>query len=248
MNHDLDRVERLYGRAAVARLAESTVLVAGLGAVGSFACEALARTGVGHLILVDFDVVHSSNLNRQLFATAPNIGRPKVECACERLSEIAPGIRLTPRPVFIDESSAGELLKGTQVLVDAIDSVGPKASLLAAAVHAGLSVFSSMGAAMRTDPTAIQVGDLFQTRDCPLARFMRKRLRRRGIHSGIRCVYSSEPPRSAPEDGPEESLDADRLVDRGLPRKVLGSTCALPGIFGLTLAQEVVNQLLDSSD
>ena len=241
------RTELLLGAEGLGRLRRATVLVAGLGAVGSYAVEGLVRAGVGHLRLADFDVLRPSNLNRQLYALESTLGRPKVEVAAERVRDIAPDCLVETRRVFVDAETAPALLDGPpDAVVDAIDSFAPKVAFLRAAAGAGVFVVSSMGAATRTDPTAVRVGDLSETEACPLARRLRKQLRRLGVERGIRCVYSTEPPRTtarpldsaAREEPPEEET-----LRRGRPRAPLGSLSCLTGIFGLMAANEVILHL-----
>lgn len=245
----LRRTELLLGAEALARLRAARVTVAGLGAVGSYAVEALARAGIGHLCLVDFDTVQPSNLNRQLFALGSTLGRLKTEVAAERVRDIAPDCTVEIRTVFINAATAPTIAADAgDYLVDAIDSLGPKVELLVAAVAAGRRVIASMGAATRTDPLAIRVGDLARTEACPLARFVRKRLRARGITAGIRCVYSIEPSgrRGAKTGVGEPDPTAEpRAADApgGRIRRPLGSLSCITGMFGLIAAREVIMAL-----
>jgi len=238
------RTLQLLGPDAFQRLRRARVLVVGLGAVGSYAVEGLARAGVGFLRLVDFDVVQISNINRQLYALESTLGRPKVEVAAQRVQEIHPSCQVDARQLFVDAATAPELFEGgLDAVVDAMDSLGPKVAFLAAAVRAGTWVVSSMGAALRTDPFAIRVGDLSETRGCPLARWVRRRLRKLGIERGIRCVYSIEPvPRVWRCVAADHSRDTDEYR-RGRPRGALGSLSTLTGIFGLVAATEVLRHL-----
>jgi tRNA A37 threonylcarbamoyladenosine dehydratase len=213
-------------------------VVCGLGAVGSYATEALARAGIGRLRLVDFYRVQENNLNRQLYALRSTIGRPKVDVAAERVRDINPHCTIEPMPLFIDHATLPDVLGGApDVVIDAIDSLSPKVALLRAAVEGGLPVISSMGAATRTDPMAVRVADISQTNGCPLARLLRKQLRRQGIHTGIRCIYSTEP--AAKSAAPPETKD------RGRPRSPLGSISFLTGLFGLIAAREAIAFRLD---
>ncbi|NCC51309.1 MAG: tRNA threonylcarbamoyladenosine dehydratase [Spartobacteria bacterium] len=242
----LKRVKMLLNADGLARLTAATVTVAGIGAVGSFAVEALVRSGLGHIRLVDFDTIHVSNLNRLLFAAHSTIGRPKIDVAAERVKDIAPDCRVEACDLFINEESVGRLMTPRpDVIIDAIDSVNPKATLLTAAVQAGIPVISAMGAATRVDPLAVEVADISRTQHCPLARFMRKRLRRRGVTEGIQCVYSTEPKRTREAGGSlEESLEEGWDEGLGRVRPALGSLCPVPGIFGLTCAAEAMRILL----
>ena len=238
------RTRLLLGDEGMERLHKSHVLVVGLGAVGGYATEALARCGVGHLRLVDCDKVAESNLNRQLLALASTIGRPKAELARERVLDINPDCEVDARIAFAASDTFPELFQGPpDAIVDAIDSLNPKVDLLSAAIAANIPIFSSMGAARRRDPTKIAVADISKTRFCPLARAVRARLHRRGIKSGVTCVFSTEPTTDesfeppAPEDIPE----------RGRARVVMGSLPTLTGIFGLTLANAVIDFLVSGT-
>lgn len=229
----------------MARLREARVLVVGLGAVGSFATEALARSGVGHLRLVDSDKVAVSNCNRQLYALTSTLGKNKAELAAERVRDINPECEVDARVVFANAGTLPDLLaRPLDVVVDAIDSLNPKVDLMAAALTANLPIFSSMGAARRRDPSLIRVADISKTRVCPLARAVRGRLHRRGIESGVTCVFSTEP---APEDSFTQP-EAEDIPASGRARVVMGSLPALTGIFGLTLANAVISFLLTDSD
>ncbi len=237
------RIEQLLGREALAKLAAARVAVFGLGAVGSYAVEALARAGVGHLRLVDCDTIRPSNFNRQLYALDSTLNREKTAVARARVLDINPDCRVETRQVFVEAANAGFLLTPPlDAVIDAIDSVAPKVALIAAAARAGLKVVSSMGAATRTDPAAVRVGDISATEVCPLARFIRKKLRRHGITRGVTCVYSVEPARNkAPPVGPEEP---DTFI-KGRPRKPIGSLSYMTGIFGLLAAHQALRLIVD---
>lgn len=236
------RAELLLGPRNMARLRRARVAVFGLGAVGSYAVEALARAGVGFLRLVDCDVIRLSNFNRQLYALESALGRPKAEVARERVLAINPECEVDARPVFADAKNAAALLENPlDAAIDAIDALGPKIELISAAVAAGVPVVSCMGAATRTDPAAVRVADIAETVACPLARFTRKKLRKRGITSGVRCVFSTEPSRLKPV--PAGGVDAEEFL-RGRRRGVLGSLSYMTGIFGLTAAAEALRIIL----
>jgi tRNA A37 threonylcarbamoyladenosine dehydratase len=228
----------------MARLKDARVLVVGLGAVGSFATEALARSGVGHLRLVDSDKVAISNCNRQLYALTSTLGRNKAELAAERVRDINPDCEVDAQVVFANAGTLPSILnRPLDVVVDAIDSLNPKVDLMAAALTANLPIFSSMGAARRRDPSLIRVADISKTRVCPLARAVRGRLHRRGIESGVTCVFSTE---QAPEDSFTQP-EAEDIPASGRARVVMGSLPTLTGIFGLTLANAVISFLLSDS-
>lgn len=245
-DHRFQRTALLYGPEAMAALMRARVTIAGVGAVGSFALEALARSGVGHLAIHDFDKLQETNINRQLLALESTRGRFKSDVAAERVRDINPNCEVRAFRTFINAETAADVLAPRpDILIDAIDSLNSKVNLLAAAVEVGIPVISSMGAAMRTDPHAVRTGDLFESRHCPLARFIRKRLRRRGITSGIHCVYSVEPRRKT-HRATMETVHADEVPDEaafGRTRETLGSSACLPGIFGLVIANEAIHRL-----
>jgi len=247
MNDRFNRTEQLIGKESLARLKHARVAVFGLGAVGSYAVEALARAGVGHLRLVDCDCVRPSNINRQLYALESTLNKPKTEVARARVLDINPDCTVEALQVFAAKSTLPKLLaKPLDAVVDAIDSVSPKVELIAAATRCGIPVVSSMGAATRMDPTAIRLGDISETDVCPLARFVRKRLRRNGIASGVRCIFSIEDPRnkSAPV-GKEENEEPS--FSQGRKRRPIGSLSYITGIFGLLAASEVIKMILNKS-
>lgn len=233
------RTVDLLGPEGFAALRAARVTVLGLGGVGSHAAVALARAGVQHLRIIDFDDVTWSSLNRHAVAGAGDVGRGKAEVVAERLRGIAPGAQIEPARTFFHDDTAEELLgdRPDQV-VDAIDSYTPKVALLRHCVQRGLQVVSSMGASARTDPTLLRVGDIGQTRVCPLARVVRRGLGKHGIRSGITAVYSIEA--ALPPLPPDEG---DETLQRGRVRNRLPSLSVMPGIFGYTIASVVINAL-----
>lgn len=218
------RSRLLFGEEALQRLHAAHALVVGLGAVGSFAVEALARSGIGRLTLVDSDAVELSNINRQLYALHTTLGQPKATLAAARCAAIHPAARIDAIQRFVTPENVHALLDETapDLVIDAIDSVDSKAALLIACHQRGLPVFSSMGAARKTDPTRIRAADISETTTCPLAKVIRRRLLAAGIARGIRCIYSTEP--AAPQ----------------LPGEALGSFICVTGAIGLTLAREAI--------
>lgn len=237
------RIEQLLGPVALAKLKAARVAVFGLGAVGSYAVEALARAGVGYLRLVDCDTIRPSNFNRQLYALESTLDQPKTAVAMARVLDINPDCRVDVHQTFIEEANAPSLLAGPlDVVIDAIDSVSPKVALIAAAMRAGLKVVASMGAATRTDPLAVRVGDISETEICPLARFIRKKLRRHGVTEGVICIYSIEPPRNKRPFIGEEAPDT---FARGRPRKPIGSLSYMTGMFGLMAAHQALRLIVD---
>ncbi len=233
-----ERTRILVGEEGISRLSRRHVFLAGLGGVGSYCAEALVRAGIGRLTLVDHDCVAASNINRQLPALLSTVGRPKIEVMRERLRDINPACLIDGRREFITaENVDGLVPDGVDYVIDAIDSLACKVALVAQSVKRGLSVASSMGAGNRLDPSSVRIVDISQTRECALARQMRKRLwRHHGIRTGVLAVYSFEPGAAPlppqPVDGP------------GRPRAVNGTISYMPPIFGLMLAGAVIQELL----
>jgi tRNA A37 threonylcarbamoyladenosine dehydratase len=239
------RTEQLLGTENLKKIQSARVAIFGLGAVGSFAAEALARSGVGRLDLIDFDRVDPSNLNRQLFALHSTIGQKKSVLAAERIKDINPSCTVTIHSSFVNAQSLDDLLnKDIDVVVDAIDGLNSKVNLLVAARQMGLEVVSSMGAGGRTDASEIKSVDISQTCICPLARVVRQRLRRRGIYEGIHAVYSKEKPLNKQPFKTEDAQDA--LTDHGRSRPPIGTVCWVPGIFGLTIAGKAIQIILSA--
>ncbi len=231
----------LLGAKNLECLRNAHIVVAGVGAVGSYAIEALARSGVGALTIVDFDVIKTSNINRQLCALDSTVGERKTDASARRVYDINPECRVEVRNLFLDVSSISEILKSKpDLLLDAIDSLGPKTELLRQAIGAGVATVSSMGAALRRDPGRIRVDSLDKSHGCPLARQLRKRLRRSVGIEGVRCVYSSEKVEKR-EGRPTEDFQ------RGRPREILGSTAYIPGMFGLAAAGESIRIILEAN-
>ncbi len=239
------RTLRLLGEERFAILQSRSVTIVGLGAVGGYVVEGLVRAGIRNLRIVDYDIIQPSNLNRQILALESTMGRNKAEVAKERILAINSDCRVQALPIFAGEETLDQILEPRpDLLVDAIDSLNPKTQLLHGAYSSKIPVISSMGAALRTDPTMIRSGDLFSTSNCPLARHLRKRLRRRGVGEGISCVYSMEKIdfeyQLPDEDG---ACDTSPYADRGRKRNVLGSLPTITGIFGLTIANQAIMRL-----
>ena len=248
MMYEFSRTELLLGPASMKTLAQSRVAVFGVGGVGGYAVEALARSGIGALDLVDHDRVCLSNINRQLLATHGTVGRYKVEVAAARIAEINPGCEVrTFRTFYLPETADQFDFSCYSYVVDAIDTVSGKIQLALAAQAAGVPIISSMGAGNKLDPTAFRVADIYRTRMDPLARVMRRELKKRGIKE-LKVVYSEEPPRRPLEDLPVSSLEngisppdtGRQSTDR---RGVPGSVAFVPSVAGLIIAAEVVKDL-----
>ena len=234
MDQAFSRTALLLGAEAMEKLRSSRVIVFGLGGVGGHACEALVRSGIGAIDLVDDDQVAVSNLNRQLFATRSTLGMDKVEAAKARLLDINPELRVTTHKCFFLPETADRFdFTQYDYIVDAIDTVTAKLCLAEAAYRAGTPIISSMGAGNKLDPTAFEAADINQTSVCPLARIMRKELRKRGVKK-LKVVYSREDALT-----PLEAAEPDREGRRSVP----GSTAFVPSVAGLILAGEVVKDL-----
>ena len=226
------RERMLLGEEAVERLQKSHVIVFGLGGVGSFAVEALARAGVGELTLVDHDTVSLTNLNRQLYALHSTMGRWKAEVACERVRDINPGCRVHVIPEFYLPEHA-ERFWGARYdyIVDAIDTVSAKIDLACRAQELGIPIIASMGTGNKLDPSRFEVADIYDTQVCPLCRVMRRELKKRDVKK-LKVVYSREEPRKPAPCGEETGK-----------RAVPGSISFVPPAAGLLLAGEVIRAL-----
>ncbi len=239
MENRLSRTTLLLGEKHMRVLAHSHVMVVGCGAVGSYAIEALARGGVGKLTLVDFDKVSVSNINRQLIATQSTLGRDKTTVAAERIADICPDIVVRQKRVLVNENTIESLFdEKTDFVVDAIDSLNPKATLIQYLQEHHIPFISSMGAALRTDVSKVETTRCKKTKNCPLAFFIRKRLRKRGVSLDFPVVYSSELPDKAHlAEGIDEHQQGGRI------RHQMGSLPTLTGIFGLMCANYVLLNL-----
>lgn len=235
---DFSRTALLIGNDGLARLAGSSVLLAGIGGVGGYAAEALVRAGLGKLTLVDGDLIQPSNINRQIHTLDSTIGKPKVHVTAQRLLQINPGLVCNPIQTVLTPENLPELVSAEYDLVlDAIDSFTAKLALLKHCHSLQIPVVASMGAAGRLDPTRVKLADIAESNGCRLARKLRKELRSCGVSSGIRVVYSDEQP-----------LD-DYLgqAESEGERRPLGSISFLPATFGLFMAAEGVRLLLADS-
>lgn len=241
MLDQFSRTRLLLGPEAMEKLRQSRVAVFGVGGVGGYAVEALARSGIGALDLIDHDRVSLTNLNRQLHATLETIGQYKVDAAAARIKSINPACRVRPHPVFYLPETR-DLFDFTQYdyVVDAIDTVKGKLALAEAAQAAGTPIISSMGAGNKLDPTALRVSDIEHTSVCPLARVMRSECRKRGIRH-LKVVYSTEPPLRPLGDAAD--IRREEALDESVRRDIPGSTAFVPSAAGLIIAGEVVKDL-----
>lgn len=246
MPNRFHRIELVTGKAGLQKLADAHVTVIGLGGVGAACVEALARGGIGHLRLIDSGDYDLTNINRQLFATEATLGQSKAATAKARVLAINPYCHVTAEKLLVEKETNEHILTPIpNVLIDAIDMLSPKVGLLEYAYnHSIPCIISSMGAANRTDPTKVTITDLSKTKHCRLARFIRRRLRKRGIEKGIRCICSEEVTgRNTHQELPDFE-EASTTLD-GQERPPLGSTSYMPPIFGFTAAAEAIRFILD---
>ncbi|MDO4490649.1 MAG: tRNA threonylcarbamoyladenosine dehydratase [Lachnospiraceae bacterium] len=243
------RTERVIGRENLEKLKNARVAVFGVGGVGGYVVEALARSGVGALDLIDSDDVNISNLNRQILALHSNIGRLKVEVAAERVKDINPDCQVRIYPVFyLPETKDQFDFREYDYVVDAIDTVAGKLALVEQATEAGTPIICSMGAGNKMDPAAFQVADIYKTSVCPLAKVMRRELKKRGIKK-LKVVYSEEQALSPcvyeEEQAPESSCQLQEKTGKAPAKRVTpGSVAFVPSAAGLILAGEVVRDLI----
>ena len=233
------RTELLLTKEGLQKLEQAHVLVVGLGGVGSFAAEFLARNGVGELTLVDGDTVDITNINRQLPALHSTVGRDKSEVVAERLKDINPDIKLHVINKFIEPDEFDSLVSSTKFdyIIDAIDSVSPKIYLILAAKRQKIKIVSAMGAGGKIDPSKVKVADISKTRDDFLARVIRKRLRKQGIQKGVKCVFSTE----------LQNPDSLQMTDNtGFKKSHYGTVSYMPALFGLHAAATVIKYLVES--
>lgn len=228
---ELSRTEMLLGKEAVDSLKNKRVIVFGVGGVGGYVCEALARTGVGQIDLVDNDTVSLSNINRQIIALHSTVGRSKVEVMRERIFDINPEIKVNAYNMFFVPESSKEIdISQYDYVVDAIDTVSGKIELVMLCKEAGVPIISSMGAGNKLDPCAFKVSDIYKTSVCPLARVMRNELKKRGVKK-LKVVYSEEPPVSQEISTPVNG------------KRPPASIAFIPSVVGLIVASEVIKDL-----
>ena len=236
MDNWLERTELLLGKEKLDILRQSHVLVVGLGGVGAYAAEMIARAGVGRMTLADADVVGLTNINRQLLALHSTIGRPKAEVLAERLRDINPEIELTVVNRYINDEETYTLLDAARYdyVVDCIDTLSPKLALIVAARERGLKLVSSMGAGAKTDPTQLEIKDISKTHHCPLAHMLRKRLHKVGVYKGFKAVFSPEPVREG----------AMIIAEEQNKKSQVGTISYIPALFGIGCASVVIRDLV----
>jgi len=237
MDKKFDRTKRLLGADAMKNLANAHVAVFGIGGVGGHAVEALVRSGIGEITIVDSDEVAESNINRQLIATTKTVGRKKVDVMEERLLEINPAVKVHKYCCFfLPETKADFAFDSYDYVLDAVDTVTAKLALVEVCQEYAVPIISSMGAGNKLDPTAFEVADISKTSVCPLAKVMRRELKKRNIKH-LKVVYSKEAPLEAKED---ETFVSDEIRKR---RATPGSIAFVPSVAGLILAGEVVKDI-----
>lgn len=248
MLNQYSRTELLFGREAMEKLRHARVAIFGIGGVGGYTVEALVRSGIGAVDLIDDDKVCLTNINRQIYATRKTVGQYKVDVAAERIAEIDPQIQVTVHKTFYTPQTADQFdFTAYDYIVDAIDTVTGKLELVQQAYTAGTPIISSMGAGNKLDPTAFTVTDIYKTSVCPLAKVMRHELRRMGIPH-LKVVYSKEPP-ITPIDDMAISCRTHCICPPGTARKctqrrqVPGSNAFVPSVVGLIIAGEVIKDL-----
>lgn len=249
MSNRFSRTQLLYGEENMGRFASSRVAVFGIGGVGGYVVEALARSGIGALDLIDNDKVCLSNLNRQIIATEKTIGQYKVDAARERILEINPDcVVRTYKTFFLPETQDGFDFAEYDYVVDAIDTVTGKLAIIVKAKEAGVPVISSMGAGNKVNASMFEVADIYETSVCPLARVMRTECRKRGIKS-LKVVYSKEKPLKPVENSDLESIADNRDNEEfksAQRRSTPGSTAFAPSVAGLIIAGEIINDLANT--
>ena len=236
-----ERTSMLLGEETLARFAASKVMVVGLGGVGAYAAEMLCRAGVGNMVILDSDTVSVTNRNRQLIALESTIGKLKTEVVAQRLRDINPAVNLTVIPEYIEESNLEEIFRMAGELdyvVDAIDTLAPKISLIKYCVEHKIPHVSAMGAGAKLDATKIRIADISKSYNCPLAYILRKKLRKEGISKGFKVVFSEELP------------DRDAIVpmEERNKKSQVGTISYLPAVFGCVCAQAAIEYLIGKTE
>lgn len=239
------RTELLIGRENIEKLKKAKVAIFGIGGVGSYVVEALARAGIGNFILVDKDKVDITNINRQIIATTKTVGRDKVEISKERILEINPDVNVVTYKQFYMPDNKIELTKDVSYIVDAIDTVSAKIALVEEADRLSIPIISSMGTGNKLDPTKFEVSDIYKTSVCPLAKVMRKELKKRNIKK-LKVVYSKEEPLKINKN--EKNMNTIKNIDNTRSKHIPGSISFVPSVAGLIIASEVVKDIINISN
>ena len=232
MKNEFTRTELLIGKTGVEKLKNSKVVVYGIGGVGSYVVEGLARAGIGHIVIVDFDKVDITNINRQLLATHSTIGKDKVEVMKERILDINPNAVVESyKPDEIENGEESLINNSVTYVVDAIDTITNKIKLIERANKENVKIISATGAANKLDPTAFEVADIYKTSMCPVCKILRKELKQRGIKH-LKVVYSKETP-------------IKPKIEEKTNERVLGSISFVPSVAGLIIASQVVKEIIN---
>lgn len=231
-----ERTELLLGKEKLERLNSAHVLVVGLGGVGAYAAEMICRAGVGRMTVADSDTVSESNINRQLIALHSTVGKSKAALVADRLRDINPEIELTVVEEYIRDEMTYRLLDAAKYdyIVDAIDTLSPKAALIKGALDRGIPIVSAMGSGAKTDPTRMEIADISQTHHCPLAHMLRKRLHKMGVRNGFQAVFSAEPVR-------EGAVIISETTNK---KSNAGTISYMPAVFGCGCASVVIRDLI----
>ena len=231
-----ERTELILGKEKLERLNSAHVLVVGLGGVGAYAAEMICRAGVGRMTVADSDTVSESNINRQLIALHSTVGKSKAALVADRLRDINPEIELTVVEEYIRDEMTYRLLDAAKYdyIVDAIDTLSPKAALIKGALDRGIPIVSAMGSGAKTDPTRMEIADISQTHHCPLAHMLRKRLHKMGVRSGFQTVFSAEPVR-------EGAVIISETTNK---KSNAGTISYMPAVFGCGCASVVIRDLI----
>lgn len=232
MKNEFTRTELLIGKTGVEKLKKSKVVVYGIGGVGSYVVEGLARAGIGHIVIVDFDKVDITNINRQLLATHSTIGKDKVEVMKERILDINPNVVVEAyKPDEIENGEESLINNSVTYVVDAIDTITNKIKLIERANKENVKIISATGAANKLDPTAFEVADIYKTSMCPVCKILRKELKQKGIKH-LKVVYSKETP-------------IKPKIEEKTNERVLGSISFVPSVAGLIIASQVVKEIIN---
>ncbi|MDO5860908.1 tRNA threonylcarbamoyladenosine dehydratase [Methanobrevibacter sp.] len=234
MDEKFSRTEMLIGNDGMKKLNDSKVAIFGIGGVGSFVCEGLARSGIGNFILIDYDKIDESNINRQLIATVKTVGKYKVDLMKERILEINPDANVEIyKEFYMADSQSNIITEDISYAVDCVDTIMAKIAIICSCNAVDVPVISSMGTGNKLDPSMFEVADIYETSVCPLARIMKKDLRKRDIEK-LKVVYSKEPPINT----------NDCAINQNAKYKVKGSTSFVPSVAGLIIAGEVVKDIV----
>ena len=245
MNDQFQRTRMLIGQENLDKLAAAKVLVFGVGGVGGYVCEALCRAGVGRIDIVDRDIVDVTNINRQIIATHDTVGKPKAEVCRQRMLSINPDIKVSARQCFYLPDRADEFdFAAYDYIVDAVDNVTAKIDIICNAKAAGTPVISSMGTANKLDPTMFKIADIEKTKVCPLAKVVRKELRKRGV-SGVKVLYSEEEPKKPLYNPTESENSDDPCISSPEQKKAAPASISfVPPAAGLIIAGQVISDIL----